>query len=132
MKPLFKIDLEKRIFIDERGWVVNPIEVSSIASDTMGNLHAASIQPNAIRGNHSHPDCREWLFVFDGPALVSGKFKSGEYTETFQVEKDQPALFEIPPGAEHAIKNISDHIIYILSFSDIRDRTTEKCENLFD
>ncbi len=133
MKNTLKnIDLESMIFEDERGWVINPFEAASIPYDKVGNLHAVSMHPGMIRGNHSHPDAREWLVVFDGPALVIVRTNNNGQIDTLRSEEGKPAMIEIPPGAEHAIKNISDKDIFLLSFGDNRERQTLRCENLFD
>ena len=86
MKGLIKIDIEDKVYIDERGWVINPLEQASLAFDNVGNLHAVSLNPDAIRGNHYHPNTREWLLVFDGPTLVSGRLNSASSVDTMLVE----------------------------------------------
>jgi len=132
INTLKNINLEGMIFEDERGWVINPYEAASIPYDKIGNLHAVSMHPGMIRGNHSHPDSREWLVVFNGPALVSVRTTSGGSVETLQCKEGMPFMIEIPACAEHAIKNISDNDIFLLSFGDNLERQTLRCENLFD
>jgi len=132
INTLKKIDIEGMIFKDERGWLINPFEAASIPYDKVGNLHAVSMHPGMIRGNHSHPDSREWLAVFDGPALVTVRTNINCPKATLHIEEGKPALIEIPPGADHAIKNISDKDIFLLSFGDNSERQTLRCENLFD
>ncbi len=72
-----------------------------------------------MRGNYYHPDTREWLLVFDGPTVVSGRLNSEFSVDIILVEENKPTLIEIPPGAEHAIKNMSPGIIYFLGSSPI-------------
>ena len=131
MEGIKKIDIEDNIYIDKRGWVINPFEQASIPHEKVGNLHVVSLHPHAVRGNHYHPDTREWLLVFDGPTLVSGRLNSEFTVDTILVEENKPTLIEIPPGAEHAIKNISHRINYFLSFSDSEERETIQCPDLF-
>lgn len=132
MKKLMKIITAVKIYRDKRGWVINPLEEAALPHNDVGNLHVVSLNPDTIRGNHFHPDTREWLLVFDGPTLVSGRSNGENSINSFLVEEDKPTLFEIPPGVEHAIKNISDKVIYLLSFSESGERETVHCQNLFD
>lgn len=39
MKPLLKIDLEKHIYCDNSGWIINPLEEKPLPANTVGNLH---------------------------------------------------------------------------------------------
>lgn len=109
-------DLEGQFFSDQRGWVANPFRAANHPGVDVHNFHCASLEPGAVRGNHYHPEAIEWLFLFEGDFLLcfestneSGDRRSGE------IKVQGPLFVEIAPPAGHAIKNISQHRVFILA-----------------
>jgi uncharacterized RmlC-like cupin family protein len=101
------------------GWVLNPLPLAGLEGKTPGNLHVASMQPGAVRGNHSHGSASEWLlFCGDPAALITG-------VEEILVGGGEPELFEIPAGLPHAIVNRSDREIFLVVFYGEKDLDTQ-------
>jgi UDP-2-acetamido-2,6-beta-L-arabino-hexul-4-ose reductase len=123
-------DLKNFFFTDDRGWVVRPIEAAGFAGKTPGAFHMASLKPGAVRGNHCHPGAAEWVLFIGGPAKLVLKHPANDTVSEITVEGKEPALFEIPAGFGHAIRNISPGDIYLLVFYDVSELVTVKAEVL--
>lgn len=105
---------------DERGSVYSlPAEALDALSDVR-NVHVTTLKPGYVRGNHVHSRQREvilimgpgaWEFHYvpepGGPAGV--KAFSGAVTVAVEVE----------PEVAHAIKNVGERDITILSCTDL-------------
>jgi oxalate decarboxylase/phosphoglucose isomerase-like protein (cupin superfamily) len=92
--------------------------LAGLEGKTLGNLHVASMQPGAIRGNHVHASAAEWLLFCGGPAaLITG-------AEEILVGGGEPELFEIPAGLPHAIVNRSEREIFLVVFYEEKDLDT--------
>ena len=121
MKP---ISLEHALWRDERGWGINPFKIAGLDGKPVYDFHTVSIEPGMIRGNHYHVGATEWLLIFGGTALLAWTMNTDQAAEQIRLQSDEPMLFEFPPGVAHAVKNISSHTIYLLSFSNSPDRET--------
>ncbi|MBE9546887.1 MAG: hypothetical protein IMF10_05260 [Proteobacteria bacterium] len=130
MSYVKQLKLKHFILRDERGWAINPFEVADLLGESAGNLHVVSMKPGAIRGNHYHPDATEWLLFCEGPAKLVWRSRGDDSIHEYLIEGEEPALFEIPPGFEHAVKNISDDAIYLMAFYDTHDPATVGCSPL--
>jgi uncharacterized RmlC-like cupin family protein len=115
MAKIRRIEIGEQAWKDARGWVFNPLPLAELEGVPLGNLHVASMQPGAVRGNHAHGTAAEWLLFCGGPAaLLSGA--GGEAAEEILIRGDGPELFEIPAGLPHAIVNRSDREIFLVVF----------------
>jgi len=99
---------------DARGWVVNPL-VPPFPDVPLGQVHVASLEPGAVRGNHVHPDKSEHVFVWGGTSDIVWKEESGE-TVRETVGPDQLVVFEIPPGVAHTVVNTGDTTVYLMAY----------------
>lgn len=130
MNQIKKINLQNLILKDERGWVINPLEIASLPRGKLGNLHVVSIEPGIIRGNHYHTSATEWILVYGGSAKIAWRSRGeNQIHEDFVGEKEL-ALFEIQKNVEHSIKNNSKKELIVMSFNDAFDRGTVKCPSL--
>ncbi len=110
MEKIRRIPIGEKAWSDARGWVLNPLSLAGLEGKPLGNLHVASMQPGAVRGNHAHGGAAEWLLFCGGPAvLIAGE-------EEFPVSGEGPELFEIPAGLPHAIVNRSGREIFLVVF----------------
>lgn len=110
MEKIRRIPIGDKAWTDARGWVLNPLPLAGLQEKPLGNLHVASMQPGAVRGNHAHGSAAEWLLFCGGPAaLITGE-------EEILVSGTEPALFEIPAGLPHAIVNRSGREIFLVVF----------------
>jgi dTDP-4-dehydrorhamnose 3,5-epimerase-like enzyme len=99
---------------DERGWVVNPL-VSPFPERPVGQVHVASLEPGAVRGNHYHPGSSEYVFVWGGSAEVVWEEGDGTFSkEAF--EGGHPVVLEIPPGVPHAVVNTGGETVYLIAY----------------
>lgn len=102
-------------FVDARGWVVNPIP-PPYAARPFGHLHLASMAPGAVRGNHRHRRLNELIFVWGGRS--AWRVEGPDGGEEFELSAAELTVVEIPAGLGHAVRNIDDHLIYLLSYYD--------------
>jgi oxalate decarboxylase/phosphoglucose isomerase-like protein (cupin superfamily) len=119
MAKIRSVAIGEKAWKDARGWVLNPLPLAGLEGKTLGNLHVASMQPGAVRGNHAHGSAAEWLLFCGGPAaLITG-------AEEILVGGREPELFEIPAGLPHAIVNRSDREIFLVVFYEGKDLDTQ-------
>jgi oxalate decarboxylase/phosphoglucose isomerase-like protein (cupin superfamily) len=120
MAKIRSVAIGDKAWKDARGWVLNPLPLAGLEGKTLGNLHVASMQPGAVRGNHAHAGAAEWLLFCGGPAaLITG-------AEEILVGGGEPELFEIPAGLPHAIVNRADREIFLVVFYEEKDLATEQ------
>ncbi|MEW6442955.1 MAG: hypothetical protein AB1640_18620 [bacterium] len=115
---------------DPRGWRVDLLEASGQSAESLGDLHVVSLLPGSVRGNHLHPHAREWLLMFGGPARLAWRSGRNGDVQEIAVEGRGPALFEILPGVEHALKNLSDGEIYLVAIREAQSQETTSCPAL--
>ncbi len=108
------------------------LEACAAGSGRIGDLHAASLEPGACRGNHFHPKSTEWLVVFGGPAVLAWREHGSRVVEQIPLEGEGPWLFEIPAGVEHAVRNRSDRRIYLVALRTAGTQETVRCSPLLE
>jgi dTDP-4-dehydrorhamnose 3,5-epimerase-like enzyme len=99
---------------DERGWVVDPM-VPPFPGVPLGQVHVASLEPGAVRGNHMHPDVTEYVFTWGGPVDVVWQPEGGELARE-EVRSGDLSVFEIPPGVRHAVMNVGEERVYLIAY----------------
>jgi oxalate decarboxylase/phosphoglucose isomerase-like protein (cupin superfamily) len=130
MAKIRRIDVGDRAWKDARGWVLNPLPLAALEGVPLGNLHVASMQPGAVRGNHAHGTAAEWLLFCGGPAVLLSGEEGKPGTEEILVRGEEPELFEIPAGLPHAIVNRSDREIFLVVFYGPKDLDTRPAKIL--
>ncbi len=131
MPTLERIDLQPdKIWCDERGWGIEPLQAAGLPISRLGNCHVVSLQPGSVRGNHYHTGTTEWLLLCGGKVEIAWR-SAGQPEQTY-IEEAAPALLKIPPLVEHAIRNVSSTEIILVSFSEQGERDTVCCSSLMD
>ena len=130
MLKIRRIPIGEKTWKDARGWVLNPLPLAGLESKPLGNLHVASMQPGAVRGNHAHGSAAEWLLFCGGPAALLGGTAGDPDAEEIIISGGEPALFEIPAGLPHAIVNRSDREIFLVVFYEEKDLDTQTAKIL--
>ena len=115
--------IDAPVIRDHRGWVINPLRDAGVTG-APDAFHLVSVEPGAIRGNHTHPGAREWLVVCNGPAQISWRNTPNGAMESFIAGEKDPVLLEIDASCPHAVRNISSGTIYLLSFREAGDTET--------
>ena len=116
MAKIRRVAIGEKAWKDVRGWVLNPLPLAGLEGRPLGNLHVASMQPGAIRGNHVHGTAAEWLLFCGGPAVLLAGTEGDLGAEELLVSGGEPELFEIPAGLPHAIVNRSEREIFLVVF----------------
>ena len=124
MAKIRRVEIGEKAWKDARGWVLNPLTLAGLEGKTLGNLHVASMQPGAVRGNHAHGSAVEWLLFCGGPAALLAGTAGDSGAEEIIINGGEPELFEIPAGLPHAIVNRSDREIFLLVFYEEKDLDT--------
>ena len=117
--------LEGRLWADERGWGVRPLEVAGLTGRPLGDLHVVSLKPGMTRGDHHH-DATEWLLVSEGTVEVRSRATEEEPVLLQVIEGESPVLLEIPPGVRHSIRNAGAGTLHLVAFSDGERLSTVK------
>ncbi|XP_027359487.1 uncharacterized protein LOC113868120 [Abrus precatorius] len=112
----FHTRLHSPIVKDNRGWLLDPLSLTSAYAISGGavncaSIHAGEIRPGRLRGNHRHHDCNETLVIWGASTkfrLENKKIPDSGYAEvTFG--SDDVVIVASPRGIAHAIMNI-DHV----------------------
>jgi len=130
MPTLQRIHLQPdRIWRDERGWGIEPLQAAGLVPSQLGNCHVVSLKPDAVRGNHYHTGTTEWLLHCGGRLEIAWRTK--DHPRLYRIiEETAPVLMKIPPLIEHAIRNVSSTEIILVSFSEQGERNTVRCSSL--
>ena len=127
MGGIRKIELEGHFSRDGRGWVFYPLGTIGGEGAVNRNFHTVSMKPGAVRGNHCHEGASEWLLFCGGPATLAWRTRDGGESGENHVGGDDPELYHVPAGVEHAIRNVSDREIYLVVFQDKPEFETARC-----
>lgn len=125
MAKIRRVAIGDKAWKDVRGWVLNPLPLAGLEGRPLGNLHVASMQPGAVRGNHAHAGAAEWLLFCGGPAVLLAGTEGDLGAEEILIRGGEPELFEIPAGLSHAIVNRSDREIFLVVFYEETDLATQ-------
>lgn len=124
-----RIALGERGWRDHRGWGTSPLLAAAL-TEGPADLHVVSIKPLAVRGNHLHPGSTEWMLVCGGPAEVVWRADNTLLTHREFIPPDDPTLLEIPPGCAHAVRNLADHDLIVVSFGNVHKPEQIRCDPL--
>ncbi|HTZ40415.1 MAG TPA: cupin domain-containing protein [Syntrophales bacterium] len=125
MSKIRRVPIGEKAWKDARGWVLDPLPLAGLGGKPPGNLHVASMQPGAVRGNHVHDNASEWVLFCGGPAALLAETGDHAGREEILVSGEEPELFEIPAGLPHAIENRSDREIFLVVFYGEKDPNTQ-------
>ncbi len=97
---------------DERGLVLEPIREDEFPAQK--NAHLVLTIPGGVRGNHYHRIGTE-ISVVLGPALV--RYRDADGPREHVLVFGQALRFTFPPGVPHAMHNIGEPLMIIVSFN---------------
>lgn len=88
----------------------------SPVGDKIYSLHVVTLEPNAVRGNHSHIR-DEFVCVLggEGTCQIAVQDDVSGAKERILVKHD-PMLFKIPKDVIHAFKNTGSNTVYLICF----------------
>ena len=80
------------------------------------NLHIVSVNPGAVRGNHSH-DQDEIICILGGGGMceISVENESSGDKETVLI-KHGIESYRIKAGLKHSVRNVGDNVFYLVCF----------------
>lgn len=127
-KAVKRIDLVEKLWSDERGWSVSFVRAAGVDSSEVGNFHIATIRPGCVRGNHRHPNSREWLVIIGGESLAAWRAGANDEDGAEPVSSEVPVMYEFSAGTAHAIQNTGQSDLLIVAFNDCSQPITEACK----
>jgi dTDP-4-dehydrorhamnose 3,5-epimerase-like enzyme len=84
----------------------------------VAEMHVATIEPGAVRGNHSHRARREIILLsFTGRCKLAWRPEGGE-TRTREFRDPGAVLLSVESGTAHAIQNTGDQPVRLISCSN--------------
>jgi oxalate decarboxylase/phosphoglucose isomerase-like protein (cupin superfamily) len=112
MTPVRIMNISSRLSATERGWALSPFPESENVLGSGSDLHAVSILPGQVRGNHSHRGTDEWISIHGGAARFAWEQPGFRQTD---LGPDGAFLVFIPRGVFHAFQNIGETEIVLIS-----------------
>lgn len=103
---------------DERGWLVEVLKNDFLKNKEFGQFFITTAHSGFVKGNHYHTRKTEFFCVIKGEAklLLTGN-NTGEEKEILMGESNLVTV-KINPGITHAIKNIGNDMMFLLSYID--------------
>lgn len=132
MQAIKEIQIENNMWSDDRGWGLDLLTASGRNTKPIGDLHAVSMKPGKIRGNHYHENSTEWILFLGGKAKLIWRKVGGQSINSVIISGLTPTLYEVPPNIEHAIINEDQCDIYLVSMNDMENRGTVKSTKLIE
>ncbi|MEY3911381.1 MAG: hypothetical protein RJB43_882 [Verrucomicrobiota bacterium] len=96
----------RRLVADERGAFIKCIDgLETHLPAFTGEVYVVRAQPGRRRGDHYHPQAREWFTVVAGAGvLVLRDISTNERLE-LALTAEQPETVMVPPGIAHVFVN---------------------------
>jgi len=99
---------------DKRGWLVEMLKRNEIKED-IKQIYVTTIKPRCIRGNHYHLKRTEWFFLIGERAELYLEDLKTKEKLCLKLSSRKPKVITVFPKIAHAVKNISEKIIYLVS-----------------
>ncbi len=109
---------------DKRGKVFEPLVLSELKSGNVRNIHIATMQPGAVRGNHMHAEQTERI-CFSGDIKIVVQ-DSGGSREKMEFQDYECVRVTISPGIAHAFVNCGDRETFLVCYSDREEKEDKK------
>lgn len=97
-------------FKDDRGWV-DEIYSGELGNE-LQNIHLGTMKSGVIRGNHRHPDSKEWIIFMNGKITIIYE----EESELRHEEHETPVKVSIAEGIPHAFQNRDSETIHFVAY----------------
>lgn len=130
MGKVEQINIENKIWIDDRGWVSDLLSAIGISIKSISDFHIVSIKPGKIRGNHFHKNATEWILFLGGKAILLWRRAGEELVNKIEVAGNSPTLYKIARNIEHSVINYDQCDIYLIAISDNKNRGTVRSAKL--
>ncbi len=89
-------------------------------------LHYATVDPGAVRGNHYHIDRKEMLFVYFSSAWkLAWRTLASDTIETRDFSGQGAVIIHIDANVVHAIKNTGKQTLHLVSCSNARAEASD-------
>ena len=103
---------------DARGFSFTAPSAALAFVSRMSDVHIASTQPGAVRGNHYHLKRREAIVVLPGTRWSLHWDEGGETPAQHQAfDGNCAVLVLVSPGASHAVRNDGDGLMWLAAIS---------------
>lgn len=118
-RSLAPIFMESPDSADERGFSFSIPGALLGALSGIHDVHIASIEPGAVRGNHYHA-CKNEIISVSYESSCSFVWDEGEGSEVRRKDFAGAGSVAIlvPPGGSHAVANTGDRPIFLVVMSD--------------
>ena len=104
---------ELKIHRDERGVVYD------LPDKNIKNLHLVTMEPGAIRGNHSHK-MAEFICVINGKNRCEIELRNNLTRMSKKISiKNEIEIYRIDAHVHHLIKNIGDSVFQLVCFNEL-------------
>lgn len=102
---------------DQRGWLAEILKANEI-KEPMQHIFFSVTKPGMTRGNHYHKRKVEWFCVIRGKAKLILKDNRTKKRIELVLKGENPTTVKILPGISHAIQNIGDEDMYLVSITN--------------
>jgi dTDP-4-dehydrorhamnose 3,5-epimerase len=114
-----KISIKKlEVKSDERGWLVELVRNEDLDKKEFGQIYVTTAFPGKVKANHYHTRKTEWFCVIKGKGMLFLKKLGENKVEKIIIGDDNLIVVKIPPKTVHAIKNIGEDVMYLISYVD--------------
>lgn len=103
---------------DERGYLVEVLKNFELDKKEFGQIYVTTTSPNMVRANHHHKEKTEWMIVVKGKGLLRVIDPETKKVIDLELIGDDPKVVEISPNTPHAIKNIGNDTMILISYAD--------------
>lgn len=103
---------------DQRGWVVEILRREHLKGKEFGQIYVTTANPGMIKANHYHKRKTEWFCVIKGEAKLAIRGVDDKKINEIIMKDDNLVVVKIPPNTIHAIKNIGNDMMYLISYVD--------------
>lgn len=104
---------------DERGWLYSLPAESLLFLGEVNEMHLGAIEPDAIRGNHFHPNRKEVLLVQHQTQWeFLWQFPDEDEPHVESILGHGGVVIEILPGVVHTLRNTGTHSLIMAAFSN--------------
>ena len=130
-KKVIRLNLSgKRFDQPERGWLVQLMPTLTEVLGSIEDIHAVSLEPGVVRGNHFHRDRIEALLPLSEGLTIAWIDEDGR-TEEKSVGAAQ-ILYIFPPDVPHAIRNDGIATAVAIAFGNAAYRPEQPDRYFFD
>jgi UDP-2-acetamido-2,6-beta-L-arabino-hexul-4-ose reductase len=112
--------INPEIKTDQRGWLAEILRIEQLFDGRreFGQFIVTTAHPGVTKGHHYHLRKHEWFCVIKGRGLLVFEDIDTGRREEMEIGESNFATVEIPLRTAHAIKNIGQEMMYLLTYTD--------------